>query len=138
MTARSAFHLAFPVLDIENTRRFYRDVLGCAIGRETDEWIDLDLAGHQLSAHRVERMPSYGTNDVDGCQVPVLHFGLVLPLAEWERLRERLDACEVEYLIPPHVRFKGKSGEQHTMFIRDPSGNGLEFKGFKDLSAVFS
>ncbi|MGD8430383.1 MAG: VOC family protein [Ectothiorhodospiraceae bacterium] len=133
------FHLAFPVTDLEATRTFYRDVLGCGVGRETRDWIDFDFHGHQISAHRVARLPDLPTNDVDGCQVPVCHFGLVLSRSAWDGLVERLRASDsVRFLIEPHVRFNGEPGEQATCFITDPSGNGLEFKAFKDESEVFS
>lgn len=133
------FHLAFPIRDIESTRRFYVELLGCAVGREAERWIDFDFYGHQISAHVVERPESHvPTNPVDGKDVPVRHFGAVLPMGEWERLRDRLQAADVEFLIAPYVRFRGEVGEQATMFVLDPSGNGLEFKAFADPSRLFA
>jgi len=131
------FHLAFPVVDLESTRDFYVEVLGCRQGRRTDEWIDLDFHGHQLSAHRVMRMTPQPTNNVDGQQVPVCHFGLVLEVEAWKRLRDRLVGAGVAFLIGPGLRFAGEPGEQWTMFVSDPSGNGLEFKAFTDPNGVF-
>lgn len=133
------FHLAFPVTDLAATRAFYRDVLGCACGREDTRWIDFDFFGHQLSAHLVDRPPAAEpTNDVDGRAVPVRHFGAVLEWAEWERLAQRLRAAHIAFLIEPHIRFAGQAGEQATLFIVDPSGNGLEFKAFKDPQRLFA
>lgn len=133
------FHLAFPIRDIESTRRFYVDVLGCRVGREAERWIDFDFRGHQISAHVVdqpeERVP---TNVVDGKDVPVRHFGVVLPMEQWRALRDRLRDAGLEFLIEPHVRFEGEVGEQATMFVLDPSGNGLEFKAFADPSRLFA
>ncbi len=134
-----AFHLAFPVLDIEATRRFYVDVLGCRVGRSAERWIDFDFAGHQLSAHRVDAGDgAVSTNLVDGDNVPARHFGLILEWSAWHALRDRLLASGQSFLIEPHVRFRGEVGEQSTMFLLDPSGNALEFKSFRDPSRVFA
>ena len=133
------FHLAFPIRDIETTRVFYRDLLGCRVGREAERWIDFDFHGHQLSAHIVDGDSAAGpTNRVDGKDVPVRHFGLVLPMDEWEALRARLVEAGIEFLIEPYTRFAGEVGEQATMFLLDPSGNGLEFKAFADISELFA
>ena len=132
------FHLAFPVSDIAETKRFFVELLGASIGREADRWVDFDFYGHQISAHLVDEMPQMPTNPVDGKQVPVGHFGLILPWQAWHQLRDRLDAEGVDYLIAPYIRFAGQPGEQATMFISDPSGNGLEFKSFKDQKKIFA
>jgi extradiol dioxygenase family protein len=135
------FHLAFPIRDIEETRTFYQEVLGCNIGRNTDQWIDFDLYGHQLSAHvRPEQLEAQqGTGEVDGHAVPIPHFGVVLTWGQWHELKDRLDARkEVDYLVEPQIRFQGKPGEQATLFIQDPSGNALEFKAFKDIKRLFA
>lgn len=133
------FHLAFPVHDLDAARRFYADLLGCGVGRESGRWIDFDFHGHQITAHLVDA-PRDRTvhNPVDGQQVPARHFGLVLDWNEWQALAERLRQAETEFLIEPHVRFSGEPGEQATFFITDPSGNALEFKSFKDPSRMFA
>jgi extradiol dioxygenase family protein len=134
-----AFHLAFPVADIASTEAFYAELLGCPVGRRAERWIDFDLAGHQLSAHVAEGVrEANATNPVDGDQVPVRHFGLVLPYAGWEALAARLTAAGVDFLIAPRVRFVGEVGEQATFFLRDPSGNVLEFKAFRDPARLFA
>src|SRR4051794_41059773 len=126
------FHLAFPVSDLAATRRFYVDLLGCAVGRTSDRWIDLDLFGHQLTAHLVAgALPPEPTNPVDGDDVPVRHFGVILEWDAWHALADRLRAASVRFVIEPHLRFAGQVGEQATMFFRDPSGNALEFKSFR-------
>jgi hypothetical protein len=132
------FHLAFPVRDIESTRRFYVEVLGCRVGREAERWIDFDFHGHQLSAHVSDEATRVATSEVDGDAVPVRHFGVILPMDEWQALAARLRAHGVRFVIEPHVRFKGETGEQATMFLLDPSGNALEFKAFADRSRVFA
>lgn len=133
------FHLAFPVLDIAATRDFYVEVLGCRVGRQAERWIDFDLCGHQLSAHLIDHPePGSPTNQVDGRAVPVRHFGLVLPWADWQRLRKRLQAAGTKFLIEPHIRFAGELGEQATLFLLDPAGNGLEFKSFRDPAQLFA
>ena len=132
------FHLAFPVDDIAATRRFYGDVLGCRVGRSSERWIDFELFGHQISAHLApEECAAARTNGVDGDAVPVRHFGCVLPWDRWESLAERLRAADVPFLIGPRVRFEGEVGEQGTFFVRDPSGNALEFKTFRDMQRLF-
>ncbi len=134
---RPRFHLAFPVTDIAATRRFFVDVLGCRPGREAERWIDFDFFGHQVSAHLVDAGERIATNGVDGKAVPVRHFGLILEWNDWEALAERLRAANVEFLIEPYVRFAGLPGEQGTFFVRDPSGNALEFKTFREEAEIF-
>lgn len=135
------FHLAFAVSDLEATRRFYGEVLGCAIGREDPgHWIDFDLFGHQLSAHlRPETRAADACGGVDGDAVPIPHFGVVLTMADWRALAERLEADpNTEWRLKPKIRFEGQPGEQATMFLLDPSGNALEFKGFSDDEGIFA
>lgn len=132
------FHLAFPVHDLQAARTFYSGVLGCRVGRQDARWIDFDLFGHQLTAHLVPVRSAVSTNEVDGDDVPVRHFGLVLPWAEWERVRDELAGKGVPFRIPPHVRFEGQVGEQATLFIEDPSGNAIELKAFRDPSRLFA
>lgn len=133
------FHLAFPVHDLDAARRFYGGLLGCAEGRSSDHWIDFDLYGHQIVAHLDEAArPAGVTNPVDGHDVPVPHFGVVLTMADWQALADRLTAGGVSFGIAPHIRFKGQTGEQATMFFRDPSGNALEFKAFADDAMLFA
>ena len=137
------FHLAFPVRDLAEARAFYGELLGCPEGRSSDEWVDFDFRGHQIVAHlspaEVGPTDDRGaTNPVDGEDVPVRHFGVILTLAEWEALAERLKAAGTRFVIEPQVRFKGQPGEQATMFFRDPSGNALEFKAFADDAMLFA
>lgn len=138
MTLRP-FHLAFPVHDLETARVFYREVLGCGEGRSSDHWIDFDLYGHQIVAHLDPDMsPCPIQNAVDGHDVPVPHFGIVLTMPQWEGLAERLRASGIQFGIEPHIRFAGQVGEQATMFFTDPSGNALEFKAFADDGQLFA
>lgn len=133
------FHLAFPVKDIETTRNFYASLLGCGVGREADSWIDFDFFGHQISAHvKPGECTEIDTNGVDGDAVPVRHFGAVLEWSAWEKLGEKLQAAKTEFVIEPRVRFQGEVGEQGTFFVRDPSGNVLEFKSFRDMTSLFA
>lgn len=133
------FHLAFPVDDLARARAFYGELLGCPEGRSSDEWIDFNFYGHQIVAHLAPDAPRRaGNNDVDNHHVPVPHFGAVLPMAEWERLADKLKTAGVQFIIEPYVRFKGKVGEQATMFLNDPFGNALEFKSFQDLGQLFA
>ena len=133
------FHLAFPVDDLGEARRFYGEVLGCPEGRSADEWIDFDLHGHQIVAHLApDAVRARATNPVDGDDVPVPHFGVVLGWGEWEALAERLKSFGVQFVIEPYVRFQGQVGEQATMFFLDPCGNALEFKAFKDIGQLFA
>lgn len=132
------FHLAFPVNDIAAARRFYGETMGCREGRSAADWVDFDFYGHQLVAHRVEGAGSdSGANPVDGHDVPVPHFGVVLSMSEWQVLADRL-AGKVDFVIAPTIRFKGEPGEQATMFFRDPAGNALEIKAFADPSRIFA
>jgi extradiol dioxygenase family protein len=134
------FHLAIPVDDLAAARAFYGGVLGCPEGRSATTWIDFDLMGHQLVVHQAPRRsaPDAATNAVDGDDVPVPHFGVVLSPEAWEALADRLRAAGVKFGIEPHVRFAGEPGEQATMFFRDPAGNALEFKAFRDLEKLFA
>ena len=133
------FHLAFPVRDLAEARAFYGDLLGCPEGRASDDWVDFDFRGHQIVAHLApEELRPAATNAVDGEQVPVRHFGVILTLPEWEALAERLKAAGTKFIIEPDIRFKGQPGEQATMFFLDPSGNALEFKAFADDAMVFA
>ena len=134
------FHLAFPVRCIDEARRFYGGVLGLSEGRSADHWIDFDLFGHQIVVHLDSRLGPDGqvaatANPVDGDQVPVPHFGVVLEMAEWEHFRDRLVGKIDRFVIEPHIRFAGEPGEQATLFFLDPSGTALEFKGFRDIDA---
>ncbi len=141
MPELTPFHIAFPVDDLDAARRFYGEVLGCPEGRSAPgEWIDFDLFGHQIVAHRVEARSGRvaGHNPVDGHDIPVPHFGVVLDLARWKALAERLRAAGVRFVVEPHVRFEGQVGEQATMFFLDPAGNALEFKAFDDFSQLFA
>lgn len=136
---KNLFHLAFPVDDLDAARRFYGGVLGCKEGRSSDRWVDFNLYGHQIVAHLAETGGGVkASNQVDADDVPVPHFGIVLPMDEWTELAERLKARGVAFVIEPKIRFKGEVGEQATMFFLDPSGNALEFKSFADLSQVFA
>jgi extradiol dioxygenase family protein len=133
------FHLAFPVDDLAAARRFYGDLLGCPEGRSADRWVDFDLYGHQIVAHLApEAVRRRATNAVDGDDVPVPHFGIVLPIEAWTALAERLQRAGVDFVIPPAVRFKGEPGEQATMFLRDPASNALEFKAMADPAKLFA
>jgi extradiol dioxygenase family protein len=135
------FHVAVPVYDLEEARTFYREVLGCAEGRTDKLWIDFDLYGHQFVIHYKPKPPQTEethTNSVDGHDVPVPHFGVVLEWDEWEKLADRLKQHGVKFVIEPYIRFKGLPGEQATMFFTDPSGNALEFKAFKDIGQLFA
>jgi uncharacterized protein len=135
----SRFHLAMPVHDLTAAREFYGDLLGCAEGRSSDSWVDFDLYGHQFVAHLdPDHRSSTLTNPVDGHDVPVPHFGVLLSPDAWRELADRLVAAGTSFVIEPHTRFAGEVGEQSTMFLLDPSGNALEFKAFADDSQVFA
>ena len=137
--ALSPFHLAIPVSDLQTSVIFYEDMLGCGRGRESADWVDLNFYGHQLVLHRVTASegPS-ASNPVDGEQVPVPHFGVVLRWPDFESLAEQLASKGLVFEIPPTTRFAGRVGEQRTFFLRDPSGNCLEFKAFRDPSRLFA
>ena len=133
------FHLAFPVTSLAHARSFYGGLLGCPEGRSSSDWIDFDLYGHQIVAHLAPDEAGHrGTRAVDGDNVPVRHFGVVLPMDEWDRLAQRLRSAGTQFVIEPHLRFKGQVGEQATMFFLDPCGNALEFKAFADPSLLFA
>ncbi len=132
------FHLAFPVNDLDAAREFYGGLLGCEEGRSSDHWVDFNLYGHQIVAHLAADAGIKVSRKVDADSVPVPHFGIVLPMDAWRGLAERLSANGVEFVIEPKIRFAGEVGEQATMFLLDPSGNALEFKGFSDFSRVFA
>jgi hypothetical protein len=133
------FHLAFPVDDLAAARRFYGELLGCPEGRSAAHWVDFDLYGHQIVTHLApEATRMRATNAVDGEEVPVPHFGLVLPMAEWKALAARLEAADIQFVIAPTIRFEGQPGEQATMFLLDPSGNALEFKAMADPAKLFA
>lgn len=138
MPPLTPFHVAVPVHDLADAREFYGGVLGCPEGRSSAHWIDFNLFGHQFVVHLNSALTvggiDRGSNLVDGHGVPVPHFGVVLELDAWEALRDRLNAARVEWQIEPYVRFAGQPGEQATMFLRDPSGNALEFKAFRDIA----
>ena len=132
------FHLAFPVHDLSSAKKFYTNTLLCKVGRSSDEWIDFNLFGHQIVAHLDESMDFKSSlNIVDGKKVPVRHFGIVMEWKKWHQFVDHLKNKKVNFLIEPHTRFKGKPGEQGTFFIKDPSGNALEFKSFKDKEMIF-
>jgi hypothetical protein len=137
-TARPRFHLAFPVHDLALARRFYGEVLGCAEGRSSPDWVDFDFHGHQIVAHLSPQPVSAARSLVDQHAVPVFHFGLILPWADFDAFAQRLRSAEVPFLIEPCVRFAGLAGEQRTMFVSDPSGNALEFKAFRDERMIFA
>ena len=133
------FHLAFPVHDLTLARGFYTGILGCPEGRSSEHWVDFDLYGHQVVAHlAAERSGPVAENLVDGKDVPVPHFGVILGWEEWQALADRLVKAGVRFVIEPGIRFAGQVGEQATMFLLDPSGNALEFKSFKDMSRLFA
>jgi extradiol dioxygenase family protein len=143
MSSIRPFHLAIPCRDVVEATAFYRDVIGCSLGRSSDDWIDLNLFGHQLVCHLD---PSLGRDghvalvhsDVDAHAVPIPHFGVVLSMADWQKLAERLRGFGVQFVLEPYIRFQGKPGEQATLFFKDPSGNALEFKAFKDMNRLFA
>ena len=136
---QNLFHLAFPVKDLESSREFYGDILGCEEGRSSENWIDFNLFGHQIVAHLAPEVSGIRhENEVDADHVPVPHFGIVLPPNEFKNFAQRLKSKGVKFIIEPKIRFEGETGEQATMFFLDPSGNALEFKSFADFSRVFA
>ena len=137
MTLRP-FHLAFPVRDLAEARAFWGGTIGCPEGRSAADWVDFDFYGHQIVAHLAPERPAETSNPVDGHDVPVPHFGVVLEMADWQALAERLTTAGTEFVIEPHIRFPGQPGEQATMFFRDPSGNAIEMKAFADLGQLFA
>lgn len=134
----SLFHLAFNVTDLDETRAFYGGIMGCKEGRSTHTWVDFDFFGHQLSMHLGEPFKTENTGHVGDHLVPMPHLGLVLPQSDWEMLAQRLRDAGVEFILEPHLRFEGEPGEQNTMFFKDPSGNPIEVKGFKNFETVFA
>ena len=134
---RSIFHLAYHVHDLAAARHFYGELLGCREGRSTDTWVDFDFFGHQISLHRGTPFASTNTGRVGDHWVPMPHLGVLLELPEWQALAERLQRAGIELVMPPQLRFAGQPGEQWTMFLRDPSGNPIEIKGFKSLETVY-
>jgi extradiol dioxygenase family protein len=135
----SPFHLAFPVYDLEATRAFYEELLGCGVGRTDERWIDFNFFGSQITAHLVDNKEvEANTNHVDGKEVPVKHFGAILEMPVWEALAEKLKAADIDFVIAPYTRFKGEVGEQATMFFLDPSGNAVEFKAFQNFDQIFA
>ncbi|WP_410791362.1 VOC family protein [Kribbella sp. C-35] len=132
------FHLAMPVDDLDAARHFYGEVLGLEQGRSSDTWIDWNLRGHQFVTHVAPERAQRIHNPVDGHDVPVPHFGLILTVDEFQIFAERLKGAGTEFVIDPYVRFQGQTGEQWTMFFLDPAGNALEFKAFADDSQVFA
>jgi len=139
MSAIRPFHLAIPVHDLEIAREFYGDILGCSTGRESENWIDFNFFGHQLVTHLDKNMNiSDSTNTVDGNRVPVPHFGIILKKKDWGTLAKKLSAANVDFIVEPRTRFKDNTGEQSTMFIKDPSGNALEFKSFQEDGHIFT
>jgi extradiol dioxygenase family protein len=138
MNAIAPFHLAFPVDDLAAARRFYGGLLGCPEGRSSDEWIDFDFFGHQIVAHLAPKKAADHHNPVDGHDVPVPHFGVVLDWDDFHALAARLREGGMKFVIEPYIRFAGLVGEQATMFFSDPCGNALEFKSFRDRSQLFA
>ncbi|MCD8504105.1 MAG: VOC family protein [Burkholderiaceae bacterium] len=133
------FHLAFPVRDLSEARKFYGELLGCSEGRSSEDWVDFNFYGHQIVAHlSPDECTSAATSSVDNHQVPVRHFGAVLSIPAWEKLAEKLKAAGTKFIIEPYVRFKGEVGEQATMFFQDPSGNAIEIKAFKNMESLFA
>lgn len=139
MSTLPPFHLAFPVSSLANARVFYGGLLGCPEGRSSEDWVDFDFHGHQIVAHLApQEVRETVSHDVDGDNVPVRHFGLVLTMDNWHALAERLRAAGTRFVIEPHLRFVGQPGEQATMFLRDPCGNALEFKAFANRAQLFA
>ena len=133
------FHLAFPIYNIDATIKWYADILGCTIGRKDNRWVDFNFFGHQISGHLVLRNKSSSqTNEVDNKEIPVRHFGIILSWKDWNNLVNQLKNKKCVFIVEPYIRFKGKTGEQGTLFIKDPSDNILEFKSFRDDSKIFS
>lgn len=133
MAALTPFHLAIPVTDIDQARAFYGVLLECPEGRSSTHWVDFNLFGHQLVCHEVAVRAAAAHNPVDGDEVPIPHFGVVLEMTAWLELAAKLRVADVKFVIEPHVRFAGEAGEQATMFFSDPSGNFIEFKAFRDI-----
>jgi len=137
MTIRP-FHLAIPVDNLQQAHHFYTELLGCKTRRSSEHWIDFDFFGHQLTVHLADDADNIATNAVDGKQVPVRHFGVILEWDHWHTLAQKLNDAQVDWIIEPGIRFQGKTGEQATFFLLDPAGNALEFKSFKNDEAIFA
>ena len=138
MSQLRPFHIAFPIKNIDDTIKWYTKILGCTIGRQNSRWVDFDFFGHQISGHLVNQEDNLSeTNIVDGHNIPVRHFGIILEPNEWELLSKKLNDSKIEFFIKPNTRFKGEKGEQSTFFITDPNDNVLEFKSFKNDSMIF-
>jgi extradiol dioxygenase family protein len=137
MNKLTPFHLAIPVNNINKCREFYKDILGCEEGRSSDHWVDFNLFGHQLVIHFKENNEKSHTNPVDGKEVPIPHFGVILEWDNFMKFSEDLKNKGVDFIIEPYIRFKDLAGEQATMFFKDPSGNALEFKSFKNFNQIF-
>ena len=137
MPERPPFHLAFPVGDLAGARRFYGELLGCPEGRSSEQWVDFNFFGHQIVAHVSDEAASSTSNQVDGDDVPVRHFGVVLDMDEWRAIAQRLQDAGAKFIVEPHIRFAGQAGEQATLFVLDPSGNALEFKAFGNRDRLF-
>jgi uncharacterized protein len=134
-----SFHYAFKVKDIDTTRKFYIEILGCEEGRSTDSWIDFNFFGNQLSAHVSENFPDLDyCGKVDGINVPIPHFGCLLEIDEFNTIQEKLEAAGINFIVKPYKRYEGKVGEQFTMFVLDLSGNPLEFKAFSNNEEIFA
>ena len=132
------FHLAFPIYNIDASIKWYKNVLGCTIGRQDTQWVDFNFFGHQISGHLVDKNDMLiQTNLVDGHNIPARHFGIILKMIEWKDLTKKLTSKNIKFIIKPNIRFKGEKGEQSTFFIKDPSGNVLEFKTFKNDEMIF-
>ena len=137
MSSLNPFHLAIPVKEITETRYFYRDILGCEEGRSSDHWVDFNFFGHQLVLHiDSSKANILNENSVDGKSVPIPHFGIVLDWDVFENFEKKI-RNKVKFIIEPYIRFEGQAGEQKTMFFKDPSGNALEFKTFKNINQLF-
>ena len=135
---KAPFHLAFPVKSLGVTKMFYHEVLGCEIGRSCEHWMDFDFFGNQISAHVSNNsITELATSMVDDIEVPMRHFGVILSLDDWKKLAEKLKVAGIEFVMEPQIRYKGMTGEQHIMFLYDPSGNALEFKAFTNPNEVF-
>jgi extradiol dioxygenase family protein len=132
------FHLAFPIYDINSTIHWYQNILGCKIGRQDKKWVDFDFFGHQISGHLAHKKNTpTQSNLVDGKDIPIRHFGIILDFGDWNKLSKKLISKNIDFIISPNTRFKGETGEQSTFFIADPNGNVLEFKSFKDDKMIF-
>ena len=132
------FHLAFPIYSIKETITWYTHILGCTVGRQSQQWVDFNFFGHQITGHKIKKQANMiPSNSVDGHKIPSRHFGIVLTMVQWKKLCSRLKKNNTEFIIEPNIRFKNKKGEQATLFIKDPSNNALEFKAFKDDSMIF-